>query len=441
MAALCSTLVFAAGAQTATDMLALKGLAPVSALATTDAGKAALKANLAVTGGIQRGTIHQPTLYSFAEQQQQSMRDAISSLPKLADLSEGLGSKLSAAYIASAQDKNQDANALPQKVTDLLAYSTATSGRNSNSGKYFFANVTTNGTKPASDEAAKILKDIHGTPDVFGRAYNKPAGGPGAGKYGNARPFQTEPSVLRITGTDASGKPVDNAMYNSGPLMDLTNSPSYPSGHTTYGYTGSLLLALLVPQRYQQMVARGAEFGNDRIIIGAHYAMDVLGGRTLALYDMAHLLANDPAYMGQAIKGAPPITDFRAEVVQARTELAKVLAAGCVKALDACAQDDSSRFHDAAANKAFYDVTQTCYLGVVFGENAHKKEDVSKLAPEAGYLLTVAFPSLTLKQADKILTETEGPGGGFLDNGSGFGVYSRIDLYAAAGRAKQLSGM
>jgi hypothetical protein len=31
-------------------------------------------------------------------------------------------------------------------------------------------------------------------------------------------------------------------------------------------------------------------------------------------------------------------------------------------------------------------------------------------------------------QADAILTLTEGPGDGFLDNGSAFGVYSRLDL-------------
>jgi hypothetical protein len=37
------------------------------------------------------------------------------------------------------------------------------------------------------------------------------------------------------------------------------------------------------------MVVRDAEYGNDRIIMGAHSAMDVLGGRTLATYDLAHL--------------------------------------------------------------------------------------------------------------------------------------------------------
>jgi hypothetical protein len=72
---------------------------------------------------------------------------------------------------------------------------------------------------------------------------------------------------------------------------------------------------------------------------------------------------------------------------------------------------------------------------VVYAKTAATVEDVGKVAPEAGYLLTVAFPTLTLEQADQILTETEGPGGGFLDDGSSFGVYSRINLYAAAGRA------
>jgi hypothetical protein len=78
---------------------------------------------------------------------------------------------------------------------------------------------------------------------------------------------------------------------------------------------------------------------------------------------------------------------------------------------------------------------QTYGLPTVYPQNAG---DVGKLAPEAGYLLTAAFPTLTLEQADQILTETEGPGGGFLDDGSAFGVYSRLNLYAAAGRAAQI---
>ena len=58
---------------------------------------------------------------------------------------------------------------------------------------------------------------------------------------------------------------------------------------------GGLLLAILIPERYPQMVARGAEYGNNRIVIGAHYAMDVLGGRTLTMYDLAIFLPMIPA--------------------------------------------------------------------------------------------------------------------------------------------------
>ena len=220
--------------------------------------------------------------------------------------------------------------------------------------------------------------------------------------------------------------------------MNLVDSPSFPSGHTTYGYTGALLLALLTPERYREMIARGAEYGEDRIVVGAHYATDVMAGRTLATYDVAHLLANDPAYVGQTLKHAPAIADFPAALKAARADLVAALQAGCGDTIANCARADTGRFNDAAANEAFVAATQTYGLPVVYPKAAEWTEDVAKLAPEAGYLLTVAFPSLSLAEANQILTETEGPGGGFLDDGvSPFGVYSRLNLYAAAGLAAE----
>jgi hypothetical protein len=121
----------------------------------------------------------------------------------------------------------------------------------------------------------------------------------------------------------------------------------------------------------------------------------------------------------------------------AKTEMTKALQASCGNTVAICAREDTGRFSNPAANESFYASTQTYNLPVVHPKNAGVLEDVSRLAPEAGYLLTSAFPSLSLDQADKILTETEGPGGGFLDNGSAFGVYSRINLYAAVTRAEQ----
>jgi hypothetical protein len=441
-----------ADAQTATNIVALKGLAPVSALANTTDGKAALAANFTVTGGIQTGAIRQPTLMPFAEQQQQALRDAFITDGNLAQLADGLGATLAAAYQARAHYLDRVRfTSIAESVAKVIAYANSTSGSDSNAGKYFFANATTDGKKPVSDEAMAIFKDVHGAPDPFGRAYDRPAGTAGADAFGDSRPFQTEPVILPIIGPDYFNVPASNEVYNRGPIMNLINSPSFPSGHTTYGYMGSLLLAVLVPDRYQEMVVRAAEYGNDRIIMGAHYAMDVLGGRTVATYDLAHLLANDPAYMNRPLKNIATMTatsesqvpeaivDFRASVVAARADLTRALEAACGDTVQACARQDTGRFNAPAMNEAFYAVTQTYGLPVVHPEIADKAEDVTTLAPEAGYLLTVAFPKLSLEEANRILTETEGPGGGFLDDGSAFGVYSRLNLYAAAGRAAALS--
>jgi hypothetical protein len=438
-AVLCTLVSFQAEAQSATDLAALKGLAPVTVLSKTYAGNAALGANYALTGGIQTGVIRQPTLLPFAEQQQQALRDAFITDANLAELADGLGTTLGGAYLARAHyiDREHSTNLSPA-VAKVIAYANATSGWNSNAAKYFFANTTTDGTTPVSEKAKAILKDNGGSPDTFGVSYNLLAKSAGADLYGNSRPFQTEPKVTRIVGPDYFYTPADNTSYNRGPIMNLINSPSYPSGHTTYGYMGSVMLAILVPQRYQQMIARGAEYGNDRIIMGAHYVMDVMGGRTLALYDMAHLLANDPLYMGRTLPSAPVVNDFQAAVQKARAEMTSALQSACGGSIEACATQDTGRLSNPAANEAFYAATQTYNLPVVYAKTAAEVEDVGKLAPEAGYLLTAAFPSLTLEQADKILTETEGPGGGFLDDGSPFGVYSRLNLYAAAGRAAQV---
>ncbi len=438
--ALWALLPFHAGAQSATDLAACKLLAPVSLLSHTAEGRAALAANYTVTGGIQTGTIRQATLLPFAEQQQQALRDAAITSGNDEQLADGLGTALGSAYRARAHyiDRNRFTS-LSQPVADLIAYANGTAQANSNAGKYFFANGTTDGKVPVSAEAMAILKEKKGETDVFGKAYGLPAGSAGADAFGDSRPFQTEPSVSPIVGPDYFNVAASNTAYNRGPLANLINSPSYPSGHTTYGYTGSLVLAILVPERYQEMVARGAEYGNDRILVGAHYAMDVLAGRTLALYDLAHLLANDPAYMGRSVRGAPAIKDFQAAVRAARADMTSALQAACGKTVRECSREDTSRLSDPAANEAFYAATQTYTLPVLYPSGANHLEDVGTLAPQAGYLLTVAFPSLTLEQANRILTETEGPGGGFLDDGSAFGVYSRLNLYAAAGRAAALA--
>jgi membrane-associated phospholipid phosphatase len=430
--------------QSPSNLTAIRGFVPISALSNTAAGKAALAANLDVTAAVQNGSAKQQLLLPFHEQQQQALRDAYITDGNAYELADGLGTGLSRAYWSLATFQSDDDGktstftSLSPAVALLIAYTNSITRSDSNSAKYFFGNGTTNGKTAVSAEAAAIMADAKGAPDIFGRAYDRPAGSSGADLYGDSRPFQTEPHLTLISGKDFFGVQSSNLDYLQGPKQDLRNSPSFPSGHTTYGYAESLILALLVPRRYLEMLTRAAEYGNNRIILGAHYAMDVLGGRTLATYDIAQLLANKSEYV--AVKHGKLIIDnYQEAVASARADTTAALEKGCGNTLTLCSRQDDSRFADPAKNKAFYEATQTYGLPVVYEENAERTEDVWRLAPEAGYLLTAAFPYLTLAQADDILTKTEGPGGGFLDNGSAFGVYSRLDLYRAVEEAVSLA--
>jgi hypothetical protein len=62
------------------------------------------------------------------------------------------------------------------------------------------------------------------------------------------------------------------------------------------------------------------------------------------MYDLAHLLANDAAYVGRALKGAPVIKDYRGAAKAARADLTAALQAGCGGSISSCANDDIGRF-------------------------------------------------------------------------------------------------
>ena len=154
---LCAFLPLPVGAQSATDLAVLKGLAPVAALSKTYEGRAALAANLTVTGGIQTGAVRQPTLLPFADQQQQALTGRLHHrrrpCPTRRRAWDDARRRVRGARPLQSTARYTN---LSQAVADLIAYADATTD-NSNAGKYFFANATTDGKTPVSDEAAAIL--------------------------------------------------------------------------------------------------------------------------------------------------------------------------------------------------------------------------------------------------------------------------------------------
>jgi membrane-associated phospholipid phosphatase len=430
----------AANAQTATNMQALQGLVPFSALNNSPEGKVVLARNYSTTGAIQTGAAAQPGLQPFAAQQAQAVRDAFITAGNATELADGLGTKLGAAYQARAvytQGAGKPSfTSISPDIAALFAYTAKLAEVDSGTAKFFFANGTVNKSGQAASTAAMaLMQSVGGATNVLGTAY----GSQGADPLGNPRPFQTEMNLATFAAPDYFGNPSGNAAWLTGPAADLTKSPAFPSGHTVYGYTEATLLAIMVPERFTQEITRGAEYGNSRIILGAHYAVDVIAGRSLAWYDLAQLLAENRAYLNQKEGKTAPIGNYAVALKLAQGELRQVLEAGTGEGIAQAAAQDDSRFANGAANEAFYESTQTYGLPAAYPAEAAKPEDVWRKAPEAGYLLTAAFPYLSLKQADRILTATEGPGGGFLDNGSHFGVYSRLDLYKAGLAAKALA--
>lgn len=126
--------------------------------------------------------------------------------------------------------------------------------------------------------------------------------------YQRIRPFATY--------NDATCTPDEEAF--------LRNDGSYPSGHSTIGWTWALTLAEVAPERSDAILARGLAFGQSRVICGVHWQSDVTAGRIVGAGTVARL-HGDPVY--------------RAELEAAKKEVAVVRKKGIKPARDCQAED------------------------------------------------------------------------------------------------------
>jgi len=103
----------------------------------------------------------------------------------------------------------------------------------------------------------------------------------------------------------------------------LAQNGSYPSGHTTIGWTWALILAEINPDRADAILSRGYAFGQSRVICGVHWQSDVTAGRVVAAAVVAKL-HSDPV--------------FRAQLEAAKKELAAAQAKGLKPTIDCKAE-------------------------------------------------------------------------------------------------------
>jgi len=74
--------------------------------------------------------------------------------------------------------------------------------------------------------------------------------------------------------------------------IKMATTGSYPSGHASFGWAAALVLSEINPSRENEILKRGYEFGQSRVICGAHWQSDVDNGRIMGSAVVATLHSN-----------------------------------------------------------------------------------------------------------------------------------------------------
>jgi len=74
---------------------------------------------------------------------------------------------------------------------------------------------------------------------------------------------------------------------------ELRHNGSYPSGHTTLGWSTALILCEICPEHQNAILKEGFEYGQSRVIAGFHWQSDVDAARVITSAAMARLHTSD----------------------------------------------------------------------------------------------------------------------------------------------------
>ncbi|WP_103042260.1 phosphatase PAP2 family protein [Paenibacillus polymyxa] len=183
---------------------------------------------------------------------------------------------------------------------------------------------------------------------------------------------------------------------------DATNDGGFPSGHTNAAYLSSIAMAYAMPERYQELLTRASELGNNRVVAGMHSPLDVMGGRVMATA-MAAAILSDPA----------------------NSSLKKAAYQDAHKQLLSQKGTAPDRFSNYAANKKNYNERLT------YGFNQINPTTTPMTVPKgAEVLLETRQPYLDSTQRRWVLATTGLPSGyPVLDDAEGWG---RLNLFSAA---------
>lgn len=265
-------------------------------------------------------------------------------------------------------------------------------------------------------------KDTYAQYDIYGIAYGVTT------TTQDPRPFLVSPEIYNYPWTTLQPgpfptiPPADVCQQQACEWPSDAPEPAFPSGHTEAGYSTGLLYAVLLPEYYQDLVVAAQTFGFSRNVVGAHYPLDVIGGRIIATYNLVQWLSGAygegflPA-VAEASRGLHTMLGSAVAVPYAScaTNVAGCMAAGVFPT--------AAEF--TAANQQM--VSYLTYDLPSVGSTT----DAPIVPANAYLLLQTRFPYLTPDQITEILATTEMPSGVPLDDH--VTGWARLNLFAAAG--------
>ena len=85
---------------------------------------------------------------------------------------------------------------------------------------------------------------------------------------------------------------------------------SYPSGHTTVGFSDAVILSNLLPEDAPKIMARAKKYAENRLVCGVHYRSDIVAGQVLGTLLAQELLAQ-PKFKADFDAAKAEITSVR----------------------------------------------------------------------------------------------------------------------------------
>jgi membrane-associated phospholipid phosphatase len=346
-------------------------------------------------------------------------------------VSTGLGSELSALYV-----KGRNSGALPL-TTALINSSTGTTGAyvGTSAAKAAFSHprpylpTDAAATAVTGDDAACAPAKVNASSQAairVGRSY--------ADAKGNLKIKRVAP----VTDTTHQFSPNDVTLDAGYGTVGLCTGGSFPSGHTTTAFQAGITLATLVPELAPELLARASEAGNDRIVLGVHYPLDIMGGRMNGEASLAARWSD---------------TKFRTQVLEpARKELLNYLTKSRGKTLAQVIKKQKAYTSNPYGGKKIPGGTAqivsnrksavkvyTERLTYGFPKSGTKGLKASVPA-DAGNLLLTTFPKLTAAQRTSVLAQTEIASGYPLDQSQAeSGSWERLNLAAAMSATVKLA--